>query len=48
MAGFTIFSGNSNLALSERICDYLHMPLGGGKVKRFSDGEIQIEIDENV
>ncbi len=48
MADFTIFSGNSNLALSKRICDYLHMPLGGGTVKRFSDGEIQVEIDENV
>jgi ribose-phosphate pyrophosphokinase len=48
MAGFTIFSGNSNLELSKKICDYLHVPLGGGKVKRFSDGEIQIEIDENV
>jgi ribose-phosphate pyrophosphokinase len=48
MTGFTIFSGNSNLELSKKICDYLHVPLGGGKVKRFSDGEIQIEIDENV
>ncbi len=48
MDNFIIFSGNSNPALSKKICDYLNVPLGGDKVKRFSDGEIQIEIDENV
>ena len=45
---FVIFSGNSNPELAQKICDYLDVPLGGEKVKRFSDGEIQIEIDENV
>ena len=48
MEDFIIFSGNSNPELSKKICDYLDMPLGGEKLKRFSDGEIQIEIDENV
>lgn len=48
MDDFIIFSGNSNPVLSKKICDYLNVPLGGEKVKRFSDGEIQIEIDENV
>lgn len=48
MDDFIIFSGNSNPILSKKICDYLNVPLGGDKVKRFSDGEIQIEIDENV
>jgi ribose-phosphate pyrophosphokinase len=48
MIDFVIFSGNSNPALSRKICEYIHVPLGGEKVKRFSDGEIQIEIDENV
>jgi ribose-phosphate pyrophosphokinase len=48
MGDFIIFSGNSNPKLSKKICDYLNVPLGGDKVKRFSDGEIQIEIDENV
>lgn len=46
--GYILFSGNSNPALAEAICDYLNTKLGGAKVKRFSDGEIQIEIDENV
>jgi ribose-phosphate pyrophosphokinase len=48
MGDFVIFSGNSNPILSQKICEYINVPLGGEKVKRFSDGEIQIEIDENV
>ena len=46
--GIFIFSGNSNPALAEKICGYLKIPLGGAKVTTFSDGEIQIEIHENV
>ncbi|MBT8339316.1 MAG: ribose-phosphate pyrophosphokinase [Desulfatitalea sp.] len=45
---FWIFSGNSNITLSKKICEYLKMPLGGAKVSTFSDGEIQIEIEDNV
>jgi ribose-phosphate pyrophosphokinase len=45
---FCIFSGNSNPDLALKISEYLDMPLCGAVVKRFSDGEIQIEIDENV
>ena len=48
MDDFTIFTGNSNPALADRICEYLNVSLGGAMVKRFSDGEIQIEIEENV
>lgn len=48
MAEFRIFSGNSNPELSKKICEYLAVPLGRAKVKTFSDGEIQIEIQENV
>lgn len=48
MTDFAIFSGNSNPVLAKRICDYLNVPMGGAKVKTFSDGEIQIEIQENV
>lgn len=43
-----IFAGNSNPVLAQKICDYLSLPLGGAEVKTFSDGEIQIEIHENV
>ncbi len=45
---FWIFSGNSNPKLANKICDYLKMPMGGAKLSTFSDGEIQIEIDDNV
>ena len=48
MEGMAIFTGNSNPALAQKICDYLSLPLGGAEVKTFSDGEIQIEIRENV
>ena len=43
-----IFSGNSNPMLAKKICEYLDLSMGGAKVTTFSDGEIQIEIDENV
>ncbi|MGD8522656.1 MAG: ribose-phosphate pyrophosphokinase [Desulfobacterales bacterium] len=46
--GIAIFAGNSNPALAKKICDYLNLPLGGAKVSTFSDGEIQIELEENV
>jgi len=48
MEGISIFSGNSNPVLAKKICDYLNLSLGDAQVKTFSDGEIQIEIDENV
>jgi ribose-phosphate pyrophosphokinase len=48
MNDFVIFTGNSNPGLAKKICDYLEKPLAGGTVERFSDGEIQIEIDENI
>jgi ribose-phosphate pyrophosphokinase len=43
-----IFSGNSNKALASSICNFLNMPLGKSIVKKFSDGECYVKIDENV
>lgn len=43
-----IFSGNANPGLAREICDALGVPLGAAQVKRFSDGEVWVEIDENV
>ncbi|MEE8480776.1 MAG: ribose-phosphate pyrophosphokinase [Desulfobacterales bacterium] len=48
MNDFAVFTGNSNPVLSKKICKYLGVQLGGAKVKTFSDGEIQIEIEETV
>ena len=45
---FKVFAGNSNLPLARRICEHLKRPLSKAEVGRFSDGEIQIEIGENV
>ncbi len=43
-----VFSGNSHPALAKNIVDQLNIPLGKALVSRFSDGEIQVEIHENV
>ena len=43
-----IFSGNSNPDLTQRICDCLGVPVGAARVRRFSDGEVMVEIGENV
>jgi len=43
-----VFSGNSNVPLAQEICNILHTPLGRANVRNFSDGEIQVDIDESV
>lgn len=43
-----VFSGNANLALSDGIVKKLNMRLGMAAVGRFSDGEIAVEVEENV
>jgi len=47
-ASIMVFSGNANRALSEGIVRKLNMRLGMASVGRFSDGEIFVEIEENV
>ena len=44
----TIFAGNSNQEVAKEICEYVGLPEGQAKVSRFSDGEIFVEIGENV
>ena len=43
-----VFSGNANPALAEEITRHLHLPLGRADVARFSDGEVSVELMENV
>ena len=43
-----IFSGNANPELAEEIAQYLGLTVGAAKVTRFSDGEIQVKINESV
>jgi ribose-phosphate pyrophosphokinase len=43
-----VFTGNSNPALAKEICDCLGVPLGECSARTFSDGELYIQIQENV
>lgn len=43
-----VFTGNSNRALSEEICQHLKISMGQATVGTFSDGEIRVQINENV
>jgi ribose-phosphate pyrophosphokinase len=44
----SIFTGNSNRPIAEEICKFVEIPLGRAEVTHFSDGEIYVEINENV
>jgi ribose-phosphate pyrophosphokinase len=48
LKALTIFSGNANRELTTAICKYVETPLGRAEVTRFADGEIYVEINENV
>ena len=48
MQNLLVFSGNSNLPLAKSVCRELSVPLGKALVGKFSDGEVQVEIEENV
>lgn len=43
-----IFSGNSNIPLAREICEILGISLGKAEVRNFSDGEIEVNIEESV
>ncbi|HBV99266.1 MAG TPA: ribose-phosphate pyrophosphokinase [Desulfotomaculum sp.] len=43
-----IFTGNANPRLAEEIAQYLGVSVGSAKVSRFSDGEVQVKINESV
>src|SRR5438132_9593300 len=43
-----LFSGNAHRALASEIAQYLRVPLGEADVTRFSDGEVFVQINENV
>ncbi len=48
MTRLKLFSGNANIELAKEICAFLCVPLCEAEIKRFSDGEINVEIRENV
>ncbi len=48
MADLMVFTGNANPELAQKIVDHMAIPMGEAVVKRFSDGEIAVEITDNV
>lgn len=48
ISNMMIFSGNANPKLALESAEYLNLPLGKIAVGRFSDGEVMVEINENV
>ena len=48
MAELKIFSGNAHKELATRVVDRLRMDLGAAHVGQFSDGEVAVEIHDNV
>ncbi|MFN3586666.1 MAG: ribose-phosphate pyrophosphokinase-like domain-containing protein, partial [Moraxellaceae bacterium] len=48
MPNLVLFSGNANPELARKVASQLHVPLGAAHVGRFSDGEIAVEINDNV
>jgi ribose-phosphate pyrophosphokinase len=46
--GIKVFTGNANPVLAKEICERMNIPLGNAVVTRFSDGEINVQIMDNV
>jgi ribose-phosphate pyrophosphokinase len=44
----TLFAGNSNAALADKVCSRLGIGPGKALITRFSDGEVRVELGENV
>jgi len=45
---FKIFSGRANEPLADEVCNFLGMPRGQAMLKRFADGEVYVQVQENV
>ena len=43
-----VFTGNANPVLADQIAKHIGVPLGDAKIGKFSDGEISVELNENV
>jgi len=48
MRGYKVFSGTANPEFSKKVAKYLSLPLSEADIKRFSDGEISVQISESV
>lgn len=48
MSKYKLFSGTANPAFAEKVGKYLNMEVGVATIKKFSDGEISVQINESV
>jgi ribose-phosphate pyrophosphokinase len=48
LSSISVFAGNANPLLAQEITRHLHVPLGRAHIGRFSDGEVNAELMENV
>ena len=48
MHNMMVFTGNANPDLARKVAEHLRLPLGDATVSKFSDGEVFVEINENV
>ncbi|MCW8194930.1 ribose-phosphate pyrophosphokinase [Proteobacteria bacterium 005FR1] len=48
MADLMVFTGNANPKLAEKVVSKLGIPMGDATVSKFSDGEVYVELNENV
>ena len=43
-----VFSGSSNPDLTQKICDYVGIPVGKTKVEPFPDGETLVKLEQEI
>ena len=48
MPNLVVFSGSAHPQFAQKVVSHLHIPLGAASIGQFSDGEIAVEITENV
>jgi len=48
MRGYKIFAGTASVLFAKEVCNKLDVPLAKAEIKRFSDGEISVQISESV
>ena len=48
MRGYKIFAGTASTEFAKEVCNILDVPLAKADIKRFSDGEISVQISESV
>jgi ribose-phosphate pyrophosphokinase len=48
MADLMVFTGNANPQLADKVVSKLGIPMGDATVSKFSDGEVYVELNENV